>query len=131
MTPKASRVTFSDGKSQAAKTGCTPAPSSNQNRARQTKTRWRLTIFHSISLRELGRNSVYGRKRRIPLRIEAYSANHLSRITGQPESAAIERGISALESVLNRLAKVPTPAGPTPLQLRGDSLVQIQLEASD
>ncbi len=50
---------------------------------------------------------------------------------GESEIAALDDGISALESLLSRLATVPTPAGPTPLQLRCDSLVQIQLEASD
>ena len=50
---------------------------------------------------------------------------------GESEIAALDDGVSALESLLNRLANVPTPAGPTPLQLRGDSLVQIQLKASD
>jgi len=33
------------------------------------------------------------------------------------EAAAVDDGASALESLLTRLAKVPTPAGPTPLQL--------------
>src|SRR5260221_3726239 len=34
------------------------------------------------------------------------------------ELAALDDGVSALESLLSRLADVPTPAGPTPLQLR-------------
>jgi hypothetical protein len=34
------------------------------------------------------------------------------------ELAALDDGVSALESLLNRLAGVPTPAGPTPLQLQ-------------
>jgi hypothetical protein len=38
-------------------------------------------------------------------------------------------GVSALGSLLCRLADVPTPAGPTPLQLRGTALVKI--EAAD
>ena len=50
---------------------------------------------------------------------------------GESEVAALDDGASALQSLLDRLANVPTPAGPTPLQLRGDALVQIQLEASD
>jgi hypothetical protein len=50
---------------------------------------------------------------------------------GESEIAALDDGISALESLLSRLANVPTPAGPTPLQLRSGSLVQIQLKASD
>jgi hypothetical protein len=50
---------------------------------------------------------------------------------GESEIAALDDGISALESLLSRLADVPTPAGPTPLQLRSGSLVQIHLKASD
>jgi hypothetical protein len=50
---------------------------------------------------------------------------------GESEIAALDDGISALESLLSRLANVPTPAGPTPLQLRSGSRVQIQLKASD
>ena len=45
------------------------------------------------------------------------------------EFAALDDGVSALESLLSRLADVPTPAGPTPLQLRDTALVQI--EAAD
>ena len=44
------------------------------------------------------------------------------------EVAALDDGVSALESLLNRLANVPTPAGQTPAQLRGESLVQIEPE---
>jgi len=33
------------------------------------------------------------------------------------EAAAVDDGVSALDSLLKRLANVPTPAGPTPLQL--------------
>jgi hypothetical protein len=43
----------------------------------------------------------------------------------EAEAAALDDGVCALESLLARLSKVPTPAGPTPLQLRGESLVQI------
>jgi hypothetical protein len=43
----------------------------------------------------------------------------------EAEVAALDDGVCALESLLARLSKVPTPAGPTPLQLRGESLVQI------
>ena len=43
----------------------------------------------------------------------------------EAELAALDDGVSALESLLSRLADVPTPAGQTPLQLRADSLVQI------
>jgi len=39
--------------------------------------------------------------------------------------AALDEGVSALESLLSRLANVPTPAGQTPVHLRGESLVQI------
>jgi hypothetical protein len=42
------------------------------------------------------------------------------------EVAALDDGVSALNSLLIRLESVPTPAGPTPLELRGESLVQIQ-----
>jgi integrase len=35
------------------------------------------------------------------------------------EAAAVDDGASALDSLLKRLANVPTPAGPTPLQLSG------------
>ena len=41
------------------------------------------------------------------------------------ELAALDEGVSALESLLSRLANVPTPAGQTPVHLRGESLVQI------
>jgi len=50
---------------------------------------------------------------------------------GESEIAALDDGVSALESLLGRLANVPTPAGPTPLQLRGECLVQIQQVRSD
>ena len=33
------------------------------------------------------------------------------------EAAAVDDGASALDSLLKHLANVPTPAGPTPLQL--------------
>ena len=45
------------------------------------------------------------------------------------ELAALDDGVSALESLLSRLADVPTPGGPTPLQLRETAPVQI--EAAD
>jgi hypothetical protein len=35
----------------------------------------------------------------------------------ESELAALDDGLSALESLLKRLSNVPTPAGPTPLQL--------------
>ena len=35
----------------------------------------------------------------------------------ESELAALDDGLSALESLLKRLANVPTPAGPTPFQL--------------
>jgi hypothetical protein len=50
---------------------------------------------------------------------------------GESEIAALDDGVSALESLLGRLDNVPTPAGLTPLQLRGESLVQIQQKRSD
>lgn len=43
------------------------------------------------------------------------------------ELAAIDDGVSALESLLSRLADVPTPAGPTPLQLRDTALIHIEV----
>ena len=45
----------------------------------------------------------------------------------EAEIAALDDGVSALESFLHRLADVPTPSGKTPVQLRGESLVQIEL----
>ena len=42
------------------------------------------------------------------------------------ELAALDDGVSALESLLSRLEDVPTPAGPTPLQLRDTALIQIE-----
>lgn len=47
----------------------------------------------------------------------------------ESELAALDDGLSALESLMSRLADIPTPAGPTPLQLPGAALVQI--EAAD
>ena len=41
------------------------------------------------------------------------------------EMAALDDGVSALESLLSRLVDVPTPSGQTPVQLRAESLVQI------
>jgi hypothetical protein len=41
------------------------------------------------------------------------------------EIVALDDGVSALDSLLNRLADVPTPSGKTPLQIREQSLVQI------
>jgi integrase len=58
-----------------------------------------------------GKNNLLRMRQEIPL--------------GESEIAALDDGVSALESLLSRLAHVPTPAGPTPLQL-GDSLVQIR-----
>jgi integrase len=46
----------------------------------------------------------------------------------ETEIAAVEDGIAALESLIGRLMDTPTPAGPTPRQLRADELVQIQSE---
>jgi hypothetical protein len=43
----------------------------------------------------------------------------------EAELAALDDGVSALESLLSRLADVPTPAGQTPLQLSAEYLVQI------
>lgn len=41
------------------------------------------------------------------------------------ELAAVDDGVAALEKLLDQLADVATPAGPTPRQLRAGSLVQI------
>ena len=41
------------------------------------------------------------------------------------ELAALDDGVSALESLLSRLADVPTPAGPTPIELRKVATAQI------
>ena len=41
------------------------------------------------------------------------------------EIAALDDGVSALESLLSRLENIPTPSGKTPLQIREQSLVQI------
>jgi hypothetical protein len=49
----------------------------------------------------------------------------------ESEIAALEDGTSALESLLGRLANVPTPVDPTPLELRGEPLVQIQIQANE
>jgi hypothetical protein len=41
------------------------------------------------------------------------------------ELAAVDDGLAALERLLDQLADVATPAGPTPRQLRGSELVQV------
>ena len=64
-----------------------------------------------------GKNNLLRMRQEIPL--------------GESEIAALDDGVSALESLLGRLANVPTPAGPSPLELRGESLVQIQQARSD
>jgi hypothetical protein len=48
------------------------------------------------------------------------------------ELAAFNDGATSLESLLSRLANVPTPAGQTPSQLRGESPVRsIGAQAGD
>jgi site-specific recombinase XerC len=47
------------------------------------------------------------------------------------ELAAVDDGVSALNKLLAQLADVPTPAGPTPRQLRDSSLVQITAIATE
>lgn len=42
------------------------------------------------------------------------------------EIAVLDDGVSALESLLTRLENIPTPSGKTPLQIREQSLVQIE-----
>lgn len=41
------------------------------------------------------------------------------------EIAALDDGVSALDSLLSRLQNIPTPSGKSPLQIREESLVQI------
>jgi hypothetical protein len=43
---------------------------------------------------------------------------------GEAEQAAVEDGVTAYENLLSKLADIPTPATPTPLQIGAD-LVQI------
>jgi integrase len=52
-----------------------------------------------------GRNNLLRMRQEIPL--------------GEAELAAVEDGITAMEKLIVQLADVPTPAGPTPRQLRG------------
>jgi integrase len=59
-----------------------------------------------------GKNNLLRMRQEIPL--------------GESEVAALDDGVSALESLLHRLANVPTPAGPTPRQLRDETQIQIQ-----
>jgi integrase/recombinase XerD len=87
-----------------------------------TRVRLMFALGYDAALRreELlleGKNNLLRMRQEIPL--------------GESEIAALDDGVSALESLLSRLAYIPTPAGPTPLQLRSDPLVQIQLEASN
>ena len=46
----------------------------------------------------------------------------------EEEQAAVEDGTASLERLLERLADVPTPAGPTPRQLSGEELPVIPLK---
>src|SRR5258708_2231551 len=62
-----------------------------------------------------GKGNLMGMRQEIPL--------------NESRLAALDDGLSALESLLSRLGNIPTPSGPTPLQLRGGALVQI--EAAD
>jgi hypothetical protein len=43
----------------------------------------------------------------------------------EAELAAVDDGLAALEKLLDQLADVATPAGPTPRQLRAPELAQI------
>lgn len=45
----------------------------------------------------------------------------------EAEIAALDDGISALDSLLSRLQNVATPSGKTPLQIRGQLPVQIEV----
>lgn len=42
------------------------------------------------------------------------------------EIAALDDGVSALESLLSRLENIPTPPGTTPRQLREESFARIE-----
>ena len=44
----------------------------------------------------------------------------------EAEIAALDDGVSALDSLLTRLENIPTASGKTPLQIREQSLVQIE-----
>lgn len=44
---------------------------------------------------------------------------------GENEIGAVEDGVAALETLIHKLADIPTPAGPTPRQLQASSLVQL------
>jgi hypothetical protein len=46
------------------------------------------------------------------------------------ELAAVDDGLAAFEKLLSQLADVPTPAGPTPRELRTGKLVQIDDRAT-
>jgi hypothetical protein len=59
-----------------------------------------------------GKQNLLRMRQEIPLRDE--------------ELAAVEDGLSAFEKLLGTLADVPTPAGPTPRQLRAVELIQIE-----
>ena len=41
------------------------------------------------------------------------------------ELAAVDDGLAAFEKLLSQLADLPTPAGPTPRELRASDLIQI------
>ena len=48
----------------------------------------------------------------------------------EEEIAAIDDGVAAFDHLLAQLADVPTPAGPTPIQLRPNELIQLQPTAT-
>jgi hypothetical protein len=62
-----------------------------------------------------GKNNLLRMRQEIPL--------------NEAEVAAVDDGASTLESLLKRLANVPTPVGPTPLQLSDSS--RTESEAAD
>jgi hypothetical protein len=45
---------------------------------------------------------------------------------GEAELAAVEDGLAAYGRLLEKLADTPTPGGPTPRELAGETLVQLQ-----
>jgi hypothetical protein len=49
----------------------------------------------------------------------------------EAELAAVDDGVAALEKLLDQLADVATPAGPTPRELQASALVQIAADEPD
>jgi hypothetical protein len=49
----------------------------------------------------------------------------------EAELAAVNDGVASLDKLLTQLAEVPTPAGPTPRQLRDSKFVQIRTNSNE